>query len=276
MSHKTSSRILAGLTIFLCAVVLLISLVAVIGTWVGGRAATNATLQLLGAIDRTAGTARTAIGRVNTGVGQARDEVSSLEAVTAQISQNVNDKGLILTLLPLGREDGLTAKVQQFVDEFNNVREVVVSTIELYRAVSALPFVSLPKVENEKLLAVANFASDVISAVQDLNARIVEIRSNAAGAISRVTDAITRVKDRLNQIEAELNALDAQLVAVQARVAQLRQAIPIAITVAMIVITLLAAWVAYTQIVVMRSAWRKLRTPDDSPAAALPSSDEAG
>jgi hypothetical protein len=276
MSHKTSSRIFAGLTVFLCAVVLLISLVTVIGTWVGGRAASNAALQLLDGIDKTAGTARTVIARVNTGVAQARDEVSSLEAVTAQIGQNVNDKGLVLTLLPPGREDALTAKVQQFVDDFNAVRDVIVSTVELYRTVNALPFVNLPKPESEKLQTAADFAAEVVSTAQALKDRIVEFRSNAAGVVSRVTDTITRVKDQLNKIEADLNTVDAQLLAVQTRVAQLRKAIPIAITVAMILITLLAAWVAYTQITVMRGAWRRLRMPDDSPVATLPGVDVTG
>jgi len=63
---------------------------------------------------------------------------------------------------------------------------------------------------------------------------------------------------------------------VQARAAELKQTIPVAITVAMILITLLAAWVAYTQIVVMRGAWRKLRARSNSLDAAIPSVDVAG
>ena len=276
MPNKTLSRIFAGLSLFLCAIVLLISLAGIVGTWVAGRALTDASLVLLDGIDRSAETAHQAIGRVNTGLAEVTGEVSSLEAATTQLSQNVNDKGLVLTLLPQGREDALSAKVQQFVEEFNNVREVVVGAIDLYRAVDALPFVNLPKPESERMQTVANLASEIASTVKDLNARIVEVRSNAAGAIAKVTDALGNAKDRLAKIATELNTLDAQLLAVQARAAQLKQTIPVAITVTMIVLTLFMAWVAYTQIVVMRGAWRKLRAPGVSPDGTLPSAEASG
>jgi hypothetical protein len=276
MPHKTLSRIFAGLSLFLCAIVLLISLAGIVGTWVAGRALTDASLVLLDGIDRSAETAHQAIGRVNTGLAEVTGEVSSLEAATTQLSQNVNDKGLVLTLLPQGREDALSAKVQQFVEEFNNVREVVVGAIDLYRAVDALPFVNLPKPESERMQTVANLASEIASTVKDLNARITEVRSNAAGAIAKVTDALGNAKDRLAKIATELNTLDAQLLAVQARAAQLKQTIPVAITVAMIVLTLFMAWVAYTQIVVMRGAWRKLRAPGVSSDGTLPSAEVSG
>ena len=44
----------------------------------------------------------------------------------------------------------------------------------------------------------------------------------------------------------------------------------------MIVLTLFMAWVAYTQIVVMRGAWRKLRAPGVSSDVALPSAEVSG
>ena len=213
---------------------------------------------------------------MNTGLAEVNGEVSSLEAVTTQLSQNVNDQGLVLTLLPQGREDALSAKVQQFVEEFNNVREAVVGAIDLYRALDALPFVDLPKPDSERVQTVANLASEIASTVKDLNARITEVRSNAAGAIAKVTDALGNAKDRLAKIATELNTLDAQLLAVQARAAQLKQMIPVAITVAMIVLTLFMAWVAFTQIVVMRGAWRKLRAPAVTSDVALPSAEASG
>jgi hypothetical protein len=276
MSNHTSSRIFAGLTIFLCAIVLIISLAGIVGTWVAGRALTDAAVQLLTGIDKTAEVAHQAIGRVNTGLTQVRGEVGVLEDATVRISQNVNDKGLVLTLLPQGREDALTAKVQQLAEEFDKVREVVVGTIDLYRAVDSLPFVDLPKPQGEGVQKLSGLLSEVASTVKDVNARIEEFRSNTAGAISRVTETLGNVTDRLTKAETELNALDAEVLALQARVAQLKQTLPIVFTVLMIVLTLFMAWVAYTQIVVMRGAWRKLRAPGVSSDRTLPSAEVSG
>jgi hypothetical protein len=273
MPNKTVSRIFAGLTLFLCAIVLLISLAGIVVTWVAGRALTDASLALLDAVDRSAETAHQAIGRVNTSLTQVSDDLRSLEDAALLLSQNVSDQGLVLTLLPQGREEALSAKVQKFAEEFNNVREVIVGALDLYQAVDALPFVDLPKPEGERMQTVANLATEITATITDLNARITEVRSNAAGAIARVTDALGNAKDRLAKIVTELDTLDAQLLAVQARAAKLKQTIPIAITVAMIVLTLFIAWVAYTQIVVMRGAWRKLRAPGVSSDAAPPSAE---
>ena len=80
----------------------------------------------------------------------------------------------------------------------------------------------------------------------------------------------------LSNVETTLNSVDTQLAAAQAQAAQLKQTIPVAITVAMIVLTLFMASVAYTQIVVMRGAWRKLRAPGASPEVVLLSAEASG
>jgi len=276
MSHKTSSSIFAGLTIFLCAIVLLISLAGIVGTWVGGRAAIDAAVQLLNGVDRAAGAARTMIAQVNTEVGQVRNQVTTVKSATDQLSQNVNDKGLVLTLIPPETDNELLTSVRKVAESVANIREAVTSAIELYRAINRLPFVSLPQPNSESWGKVGDLVTTLQTGVQDLTTAITEFRSAASGTVSRVTDGISRVEGGLSNVETTLNSVDTQLAAAQAQAAQLSQTIPTAITVAMIVLTLFMAWVAYTQIVVMRGAWRKLRAPGASSDGTLPSAEVSG
>ncbi len=271
MSHPTFHRILAGLTVFICALVLLLSVAGIIGTWVAGRAVTDAAVQLLDSIDKTSGAARTMIARVNTELGQVQDQVTTVKSATDQLSQNVNDKGLVLTLIPPETDSELLASVRRVAESVASIREAVASAIELYNAMNSLPFVSLPQPDPERWGKVGDLVTTLQTGVQDLTTAITEFRSSASGTISRVTDGIARVEDGLSNTATTLNAVDAQLAAAQAQAAQLRQTIPTTITLVMIVFTLLALWVAYTQVVVMRGAWSRLR--GRGAAAALPESD---
>ena len=267
MSHPTLHRVLTGLTVFLCAFVLLLSVAGIIGTWVVGRTVSDAAVQLLDGIDRASGAARTMIAQVNTEVGQARDQVTTVKSATDQLSQNVNDKGLVLTLLPPETDNQLLTSVRKVAESVASIREAVTSALELYRVVNALPFVSLPQPDPENWGKVGDVVTTIQTAVQDLITAITEFRSAASGTISRVTDGVSRVEDGLTNVEIRLNGVDADLAAAQAQAAQLKQTIPMVITVAMVLFTLLALWVAYTQVVVMRGAWARLRGRD---SAALP------
>ena len=123
MTNKPSSRIFAGLTVFLCAIVLLISVAGVIGTWVAGRAVSDAAVQLLNGVDKAAGAARTMIAQVNTEVGQVRDQVTTVKTATDQLSQNVSDKGLVLTLIPPETDSELLTSVRKVAESVANIRE---------------------------------------------------------------------------------------------------------------------------------------------------------
>jgi len=276
MTNKPSSRIFAGLTVFLCAIVLLISVAGVIGTWVAGRAVSDAAVQLLDGVDKAAGAARTMIAQVNTEVGQVRDQVTTVKTATDQLSQNVSDKGLVLTLIPPETDSELLTSVRKVAESVANIRGAVTSAIDLYRAMNKLPFVSLPQPDPESWGKVGDLVTTLQTGVQDLTAAITEFRSTASGTVSRITDGISRVEGGLSNVETTLNSVDTQLAAAQARAAQLSQTIPTALTVAMIVLTLFMAWVAYTQIVVMRGVWRKLRAPGVSSDGTLPSAEASG
>ena len=259
MSHPTFHKILSGLTVFLCSLVLLLSVLGIVGTWVVGRAASDAAVQLLAGIDETAGAARTMIARVNTEVGQVRDQVTTVKSATDQLSQNVNDKGLVLTLIPPETDSELLTSVRKVTESVASIREAVTSAIDLYRAMNALPFINLPQPDPESWGKVGELVTTLQTGVQELTTAITEFRSAASGTISRVTDGISRVEGGLSNVETKLNAVDADLAAAQAQAAQLSQTIPTVITVAMVIFTLLALWVAYTQVVVIRGAWPRLR-----------------
>ena len=188
----------------------------------------------------------------------------------------MNDKGLVLTLIPPETDSELLTSVRKVAESVANIREAVTSAIELYRAGSALPFVSLPQPDPESWGKVGDLVTTLQTGVQDLTTAITEFRSAASGDHREGhgwrQPGGRRAEQRRDN--AELARYSTARCTGTGGPAQ--QTIPIAITVAMIVLTLFMAWVAYTQIVVMRGAWRKLRAPAVTSDVALPSAEVSG
>lgn len=70
------------------------------------------------------------------------------------------------------------------------------------------------------------------------------------------------VSGELEQVRTALAQVDARLVAVQERASHLQQVVPTVFLVASCLVTLLLAWVVYSQVVLIRLAWHDLRRPD--------------
>jgi len=254
-------RAFSVVTIVLSILVLLISIGAIAGTWVMNHAASTAATNLLAGIEKTAGAMRNGVGRVDSGVARIGDAVATIEAATAQLGENITDKGLVMTLLPEQKEQELEAAFQSVRDTFANIREVLAAGYGLYRAIDGVPFVSLPKPDEEDLQAAGEAVDRLAGQVQGLKAEIAGIRSGASTAVSKVTDAATRVNGELSQVQTKLAAVDAKLAEIQAKASHLQQVVPAVFLVVSCVITLLMAWVIYSQVVLIRMAWGDLRKP---------------
>jgi hypothetical protein len=254
-------RAFAVLTIVLSVLVLLISIGGIAGTWVVNHAATTAVTGLFAGIEKTAGAMRGGVSRVDTGVARIGGAVATIETATAQLGGNITDKGLVMTLLPEQKEQELEASIQGVRDAFADIRDVIAAGFGLYRAIDSVPFVSLPKPDEEDLQAAGEAVDRLAGQVQKLKAEIAGIRSGASAVVSKVTDAAARVNEELSQVQTRLAAVDARLAETQARANHLQQVVPGVFLVVSCLVTLLMAWVAYSEVVLIRQAWAELRKP---------------
>ena len=58
--------------------------------------------------------------------------VAAIKSATDQLSQNVNDKGLVLTLIPQETESELLTSVRKVAESIADIRDAVTSAIDLY------------------------------------------------------------------------------------------------------------------------------------------------
>jgi len=258
---KRPSPLLNGAAILIGALVLLICIGGIIGTWVVNRAASNAVLGLLGGLDKATQASRSSISYMNSQLNDMQSLTTSVQQAVAQVGQNVSDQGVILTLLPANKEQELTDTAQRIQQTLINVRDFVTGVRDMYRAIDRLPFVNLPKLDTSRMQEAGDRMDKLTSAVKDLNTRIGEVRSGVAGAIKQASDTVAAINGLLGDTGTQITQVDTQLARLQSGITDAKTIIPSLFVILSVVITLFLLWVAYSQVVVMRQSYNALTQP---------------
>ena len=257
--NKVWRRVWAITSIVLSVVALLLSVAAIAGTWVARSVAVDLSTGVLDGIDGLAQVGRNGISRLDAGLGEVRGVITTVEDAVDQISENVEDKGLIMTLLPPEKEAELEAVTQKVRGVFADIRGVFVAVIEFKQAVDKIPFVSTPSLREERVQAIEEDVNSVRGGIDELKGNVRQFREGAAGEISRVSDAASNVDRRLGETQAELAAADGQLADLQARIDVLKRQLATWLTVGAVVMTLLFGWIAYALVRLIQQSWISLR-----------------
>jgi len=268
-SKHAGKKIWYGAVITLSVLVLLISAVGVIGAWVLQSKLSDTTVALLQTAENVAGRAQQVIGQVEEPLGEVQQISQNVAVASAKLSQNVQDEGLLKLLLPPEQEQKLVNLATKVQDTLATIHEVLSTAASLYQAIDRMPFISLPTPGLEKVRAVEQSVTEIRVAIEELKGKVAEVRAGAADKIGVVTEIATRISDRSAEVLDNLAALDAELEGFKQTVAEVRSAVPTVFVMIALLITLSLAYIAYTQVEVIRLfvvRWRSLETA----SAALP------
>jgi uncharacterized phage infection (PIP) family protein YhgE len=274
-------KIWYSVAILMSALILLLAVGAAVGTWAVERSLSDLTVTMFAVVEDTAGGLRQVSGRIDQGAGNIRDISSGVSDISTQISQNVENKGLIALLLPDEQEQKLVTTIQSVQDTLSSIADVVTAGMTLYNSIDGLPFVNLPKPSQENMAEMQQSVADTQAAIDDLRQSIQVFRTGVSEEIGKVTQAADRVTETMDSLKSELSDLDSDLAEVQEFADRIQSSIPVFFALGAGLITLLLAYVAYTQVEVIRlliSRWRMLGAPapalpEESEAEAMPPSD---
>lgn len=265
MSEKAPSshigrKLWYGIVIGLCILVLLLSAVGIVGTWLTTRALGDVAVAVLGVVDQAAGDVRSVLQRIDQPLAQMYDISTGIAGASAQIGQNVANQGLILTLLPEEKEQRLVELGGTVQDTVSGARDTLAAAMDLYRTIDRLPFVSLPQPIQEGAAAMETSAVETRAAVEQVRQDIQGFRSGAADRIVRVEAGANQVAQNLDGQRQRIATLDANMVALQELAVELQGRVQTSLTVAAVLVSLLLAFILYTQVEVIRlyvQRWRK-------------------
>ncbi len=256
-TNPTVQRILAFSSAVISSIVLLLALFGIILVWVVNWQLGNAVIDLSVGVEKTAQALQRGVQRVDTTVGEARAQVQAVQGAILQISQNVGDEGLVRTLLPESREERLDAAIQGAAQTLDAVLDTLGAARDLYRAINRIPGINLPEPSEERINGARELAATVQNDVLDLQDSIARVRQREANAIARAAEPAAKLDARLGEIESRLDELDGALTSIQERAKQMRRTIPILLTIFAVILTMVQAWIAWSQIVMFRLAWQR-------------------
>jgi uncharacterized phage infection (PIP) family protein YhgE len=251
-SKHTGKKIWYGTVITLSAILLLLSTVGVIGAWVMQGKLSDATVALLQTAEDVAGRAQELIAQVEEPLSEIQQISTTVAEVSADLSQNVKDEGLLKLLLPPEQEQKLTTLAAKVQDTLATIHEVLSTAASLYQAIDQIPFITLPVPGLEKVREVEQTVSEIRIAIEELKAKVTEVRAGAADKIGMVTEIADQISTLLVEVLEKLAVLDSELEGFQQTVAAVKSAVPTAFVITAFLLTLVLVYIAYTQVEVIR------------------------
>ncbi len=256
----TLKRALSITTIILCAIVILLSAAGVIGAWATTSKVIEAGTKLLTGAEKAAGAVQIGLRSIDKELKNLEDDTAAIQEATAQLSQNISDKGLVMVLLPPAREEKLTNSISAIEDALSTAEQMISSLIDTLSFIESLPFVELPKPDPETVTSMAAKVEKLNTSIDNAKARMQEARDNSAGAAQRVSDAVGEISNDIETARSEVDTRSEQVAATQESLAPLKQSFPTWVYVSALLITLILGWVIYTQVLIIQFALGKYKS----------------
>lgn len=269
-SNHLGRKILYSLVIAASGLIALLCAAGIIGGWALESKAEKAAITALKFVETSAGAVRQAIDRVDVPLAGLEGKTADIADASRQLSQNVSDRGLVMVLLPEEKEQQLTAAVGSLRDTFAEVRGTISGGLDLYRSIDRMPFINLPSLSDDHLDKLDGGVSQAQALAETLRSQIRDVRSGAAGAVDKLQATVALLSAATGQVRDRLAEADARLAALQVLTAQLQQAVPTVFVTIAVLLSLLLAFVIFTQVEVIRlyvRRWQMLgQTGEAAPA----------
>ena len=267
-------KILGYFAMFMSIDVLIASVLALIFMWVSFTAAGNLLVNLFEAGERATAAADKALTQVDNAMVDFGNKASTLSDDVAQIGKNVEDKGVIATLLPADKEAVFTDKVTEIKQTMGQVKDGIDSVRNFMQAFQALPFIQTPDLDDSLLGKLDKLIRDIEQFVSDLKQGIEDLRNGVVGAIEKISAALAGLSNAVFEARIPLAELRAYVQSANLVILPFLQvATPIFFLVVGVILSILYVWTAFVMWKFFKwaSAWRKGASPTLVPAPAEPS-----
>ena len=267
---KILLRIMSGIAILISALVILFSIGGILGVWMLQDSLTSVGTQTLDYLDGTAQVMRSGIARAGEDISTLEAAAKDVGTASDNISQNVEEQGMLLTLISETKESELRAAAHTLRENFVLIKKMLTAVHELLRLADNLPFVHLPDLSAAS--TVQHKIDQTGSRVNQLTDNIRLFRTRTSTSISEITAAAAVLNDHLDSIQAELYKIDIELNLLQEQIKHLQKRFKTILISGSITATFLAGWIGYTQIVVIKQMTRYFRSSQDDQRPTRPDS----
>jgi hypothetical protein len=271
MDEKTNAnagkKILYAIVIVMSSLLILLSVAGILGVWLVERPLSDTAVAMLRVVEESTATTRAAINRTDQALVKLQGITTQVQDASQQLNQNVTDKGLVMVLLPEEQEQTLTKTAASVQDTFSNIRETIRNSLDLYRSINRLPFVSLPGLDENQVETIATSVEKTQALAGNLRKDIADFRSGVSSQVNKLTGTADQLNNEITQGRDRLAQLDTRLAALGDLAIRLQQVIPGVLLALAVILSLIFAFLIFTQVEVIRlyvDHWRLLGTSQET------------
>jgi hypothetical protein len=264
--NKTGRRIWFGMAMALSVLALLLGTIGIVGVWILESALANTVVGVIEAVDGLTSSAREVIGKVDQGLEGMEGISTGISTASAQLAEQVTDKGLILVLLPEEQEQKLTEMATSLQETVDNLRSLLAAGVTMYQSINRIPFVDLPSPSEEQVENIQDTVAEIQSLSENVASQVTDFRAGITDQIGKVEAGADTVTSKLNEVESRLAELDGLLAGILEALPTLQNRLLTALMLGAILITLFLAWVIYSEVEIFRLyvlRWRATRAQNN-------------
>lgn len=243
-----------------------LSLLGIFGAWFVDRKATDVALKGFGLIEA-------GIGVVDAGVGRVDDLIARSRTDMRQASETITDAGAqaqanspVLKALNERLETSLAPRIAQMQQVLAPLRDAVGNVANAVSLLNSLPMMAdrAPRLAalDGTFNRLEELSADTTQLRGTLRALVVEQKSDIApetvAALKKLTQ---RIDTRLGEAQANVQAVRADVAALKDRMDKRKSRLLFVFNLLALLSTLMLAWILYTQVVVIRHHWARVRPP---------------
>lgn len=259
---------IAAITIAVLFIVL--SLFGIFGAWFVDRKATDVALKAFGLIETGVQVVDAGVGRVNDLIATSRMEVRQASETLTAVGAQAQANRPVLNALNDRLETSLAPRIEQMQKVLAPVRDALGNVANAVSLLNSLPMMAdrAPRLAalDDALSRLEEISADGKQLRGTLRALVAEQSSDITDETVATLNALTqRIETRLAKVQTNIHGVRDDIAALQLRLDTRKSRLLLAFNLLALLTTLMLTWMVYTQIVVIRHHWVRVRRPAARP-----------
>jgi len=243
-----------------------LSLVGIFGAWFVDRKATDVVLKGFGLIETGVQVVDAGVGRVNDLVATSRMEVRQASETISAVGTKAQANSPVLNALNDRLETSLGPRIEQMQKVLAPVRDALKNVADAVSLLSSLPMMADRAPRLAALDDAFNRLEELSADGKQLHGTLRELVAGQNSAVTAETlaslNALTqRIDTRLAKVQTNVQGVRDDIAALQVRLDTRKSRLLFVFNLLALLSTLMLTWIVYTQVVVIRHHWTRIRRP---------------
>ena len=257
--EKTARFIAIALAVlFIC-----VSLFGIFGAWFVSRTASDVALKGFGVIEKGVGVVDAGVGRVDELIATSRTEVKQAAETISTVGAQAAANSPVLNALNERLDTSLAPRIAQMRQTLGPVRDAVANVSNAVTFVSTLPGMAerAPRLAalDETFDRLEGMSADATQLRSTLRALVEQKNAVSSETVAALNEIAQRIDTRLGEVQANVQSMRTDIDALQARLDKRKSRLLFIFNLTAALLTLMMAWIVYTQVVVIRHHWARMR-----------------